>query len=146
MWYLTSKETLNNRFLPYFGPFSLLGLLYTIVVMFAYQGRHIIDNIGNVFRVFVPMTLYFFVMWTFTFGSVLWFHNRRSRSQIGETKGGDDPEELDWGYEMAVTQAFTAGSNNFVRYWSGFSVRRSWKAHTFVSGACHCHCNRCVWG
>ncbi|KAF7350127.1 Arsenical-resistance protein ACR3 [Mycena venus] len=44
--------------------------------MLAYQGHHIAQNIGHVFRVFVPMS-------------------------------------EDFGYEMAVVQAFTAGSNNF---------------------------------
>ncbi|KAH8834282.1 arsenical-resistance protein ACR3 [Flagelloscypha sp. PMI_526] len=97
VWSLKSKEFLTGRFLPLFGPLSLIGLLYTIIVMFAYQGHHIISNIGHVFRVFVPMFLYFLIMWSFTFGTILWL-SRRYHGQ---------------GYDMAVTQAFTAGSNNF---------------------------------
>ncbi|SAL97172.1 hypothetical protein [Absidia glauca] len=45
----------NTVFLPHFGPLALVGLLYTIVVMFANQGHNIIDNIGSVFRVAVPL-------------------------------------------------------------------------------------------
>ncbi|KAJ6608316.1 sodium bile acid symporter family-domain-containing protein [Mycena sp. CBHHK59/15] len=74
VWRLTSKAFLEERFLPLFGPWALIGLLYTIIVMFAYQGHHIIQNIGPVFRVF---------------------------------------SKTNFGYEMAVVQSFTAGSNNF---------------------------------
>jgi len=71
--------------------------------MFAYQGRNIIDKIGPVFRVFVPMILYFVIMWTSTFVMVYYLTRRRSEKTEGL-----------FGYEMAVVQAFTAGSNNFV--------------------------------
>ncbi|KAJ7727727.1 sodium bile acid symporter family-domain-containing protein [Mycena metata] len=100
VWFLTSKKFLEERFLPAFGPIALLGLLYTIVVMFAYQGHHIVQNIGHVFRVFVPLVFYFVIMWTGAFALVYGL-NRRSKSK------------KDFGYEMAVVQAFTAGSNNF---------------------------------
>ncbi|KIM91942.1 hypothetical protein PILCRDRAFT_57518 [Piloderma croceum F 1598] len=100
IWYLVSEEFLVMRFLPFFSPLALLGLLYTILVMFAYQGHHIIHNLGPVFRVFVPMILYFVVMWTGTFGLVFWLSRREGETSL-------------WGYEMAVVQSFTAGSNNF---------------------------------
>ena len=101
VWSLTSKEFLVTRFLPLFSPLALLGLLYTVLVMFAYQGHHIIRNLGPVFRVFVPMVLYFVIMWSGTFVLVFWLSSREG--EMGQ-----------WGYEMAVVQAFTAGSNNFV--------------------------------
>ncbi|WVF69439.1 arsenical-resistance protein [Kwoniella sp. CBS 6097] len=93
-------ERFATKFLPYFGPVALLGLLYTIILIFAEQATRITENIGNVFRVFVPMVLYFLIMWTGTFFLV--FHLTRRRK--GDKK---------YGYEMAVVQAFTAGSNNF---------------------------------
>jgi ACR3 family arsenite transporter len=105
VWRLTSKKFLQNRFLPFFSPLAFIGLLYTILVMFAYQGHHIVENIGPVFRVFVPLILYFVIMWTSTFA--LMFH--LSKREKG-TQGGDRT----FGYEMAVVQSFTAGSNNFV--------------------------------
>ena len=98
---LTSRRFFEATFLPYFGPLALLGLLYTIVVMFAYQGHHIVHNLGPVFRVFVPMILYFCVMWTAAFVLVWRLSVKYSTSAL-------------WRYEMAVVQAFTAGSNNFV--------------------------------
>ncbi|KAG6835561.1 hypothetical protein H0H93_016996 [Arthromyces matolae] len=100
IWYLKGKTFLDQKFLPYFGPFALLGLLYTILVMFAYQGHHIVQNIGSVFRVFVPMILYFIIMWSGAFALIFYFTRR-------------DASNGRFGYEMAVVQAFTAGSNNF---------------------------------
>lgn len=39
VWGLTSRLWLETRFLPVFGPLALIGLLYTIFVLFAYQGK-----------------------------------------------------------------------------------------------------------
>jgi ACR3 family arsenite transporter len=103
---LTSKRFLQDVFLPWFSPLALLGLLYTIIVMFAYQGHHIVHNLGPVFRVFVPMILYFFVMWTSAFSFVYYLSRKEARR--GQTTNKT------FEYEMAVVQAFTAGSNNFV--------------------------------
>jgi ACR3 family arsenite transporter len=104
VWRLTSKEFLQNRFLPVFSPLALIGLLYTILVMFAYQGHHIIHNIGPVFRVFVPLILYFVIMWTSAFGFIYYLSRKENPK----------PDGMLFGYEMAVVHAFTAGSNNFV--------------------------------
>ncbi|KAF5386026.1 hypothetical protein D9615_002631 [Tricholomella constricta] len=101
VWYLTSKTFLETKFLPLFSPLALLGLLYTILVMFAYQGHHIVHNLGPVFRVFVPMILYFVIMWSAAFGMIFYLTRRES-----------GPRQS-FGYEMAVVQSFTAGSNNF---------------------------------
>ncbi|KAJ7466440.1 sodium bile acid symporter family-domain-containing protein [Mycena latifolia] len=102
VWSLTSKAFLEDRFLRFFGPFALLGLLYTILVMFAYQGHHIVHHIGPVFRVFVPMILYFFIMWTSAFAFIYWLGGRNKKKN-----------SHNFGYEKAAVQAFTAGSNNF---------------------------------
>lgn len=83
----------NNTFLPHFGPLALVGLIYTIIVMFANQGHHIIDNIGSVFRVAVPLFCYFVIMFFATFFILKWVFKLP--------------------YELLVTQSFTAGSNNF---------------------------------
>ena len=100
-----SKEFFERQFLPLFSPLALIGLLYTILILFFYQGHSIIHNLGPVFRVFVPQILYFIIMWNSTF-FFLYYLSRR--------EGGPGPRKF--GYEMAVVQAFTAASNNFVRY------------------------------
>ncbi|KAG0694874.1 sodium bile acid symporter family-domain-containing protein [Suillus ampliporus] len=102
---LKSREFFDKTFAPRFSPLALVGLLYTIIVMFAYQGHHIVQNLGPVFRVFVPMILYFVIMWTSAFALVFFLARREFRK--GNADNGD------FAYEMAVVQAFTAGSNNF---------------------------------
>jgi len=79
----------------------MVGLLYTILLLFSYQGHSIIHNLGPVFRVFVPQILYFIIMWNSTF-FFIYFLSRR-----------EGPGPRKFGYEMAVVQAFTAASNNF---------------------------------
>ncbi|KAK8844837.1 arsenical-resistance protein [Kwoniella newhampshirensis] len=97
---LLGKDRFEHKFLPYFGPLALIGLLYTIILIFAEQATRILDNIGEVFRVFVPMVVYFLIMWTGTFFLVYMLSRRRGGSER-------------YGYKMAVVQSFTAGSNNF---------------------------------
>lgn len=96
----TMKASGLKKVLAFIGPIAPLGLLYTTTVLFATQGKRIVDNIGTVFRICVPLILYFAVVWTVTFFA-FW---KLARSSHGRRFGG---------YEMAVTQAFTAGSNNF---------------------------------
>ncbi|RPD59888.1 arsenical-resistance protein ACR3, partial [Lentinus tigrinus ALCF2SS1-6] len=107
---LAGRAFFEMRFLPYFSPLALLGLLYTIIVMFAYQGHHIVHNLGPVFRVFVPLIIYFVIMWTVTFAFVWWCARRARRGAAGEK---NEARETEWSYEMAVVQSFTAASNNF---------------------------------
>jgi ACR3 family arsenite transporter len=99
VWALTSKRFLEDRFLPLFGPLALVGLLYTVFVLFAYQGNNIIHNIGPVFRTAVPLLIYFALMWTSAFALIYFLSKWRAH---------------DFDYETAAVQSFTAGSNNFV--------------------------------
>ncbi|KAJ1592632.1 hypothetical protein NDA11_000097 [Ustilago hordei] len=96
---LFGRDFFHRKFLPYFGPLSLIALFYTIIIIFAEQAQHILDNLGPVFRIFVPLVLYFALMWTGSFVLIWWFSVRYGKTE--------------WGYQMAVVQAFTAGSNNF---------------------------------
>ncbi|CBQ72089.1 related to arsenite transporter ARR3 [Sporisorium reilianum SRZ2] len=93
------REFFHRKFLPFFAPLSLIALLYTIIIIFAEQAQHILDNLGPVFRTFVPLVLYFALMWTGSFVLIWWLSVRYGKTE--------------WGYQMAVVQAFTAGSNNF---------------------------------
>jgi hypothetical protein len=97
------SHNFHHKFLPYFSPLALAGLLYTIIVIFAQQARHILDNIGPVFRTIVPMLMYFAIMFFGTFAGMWWWSNRTGRGR-----------GVNVGYEEAVVQSFTAASNNFV--------------------------------
>ncbi|MBM6589231.1 ACR3 family arsenite efflux transporter [Brevibacterium sp. RIT 803] len=82
----------EDRFLPKIGPFALYGLLFTIVVLFAFQGDEITSNPLDVVRIALPLLVYFTVV--FAFGMV-----------VGRG--------LKLGYEKTATLAFTAAGNNF---------------------------------
>ncbi|GAA1390917.1 ACR3 family arsenite efflux transporter [Kitasatospora putterlickiae] len=78
--------------LPRIGPFALYGLLFTIVILFALQGRAITSQPLDVARIALPLLVYFAVMWA---GSLA----------MGRAVGLD--------YPRATTLAFTAAGNNF---------------------------------
>lgn len=101
---ILGRNRFQTKFLPYFAPLSLLALLYVITIIFASQAQSILHNLGPVFRVFVPLCLYFFFMWTFTFLAI-WKLSQRRRPV--------DSSPSHWDYEVAVVQSFTGGSNNF---------------------------------
>ncbi|KAK1081011.1 arsenicals resistance [Friedmanniomyces endolithicus] len=88
----TSPEWYENKFLKWIAPWSLLGLLYTIVVLFASQGHRVVQQIISVIRVAAPLIVYFAVIFTVT---LLVTH------------------KLGFGYKLSATQSFTAASNNF---------------------------------
>ncbi|KHS52774.1 ACR3 family arsenite efflux transporter [Brevibacterium linens] len=86
------REWYEDRFLPKIGPWALYGLLFTIVLLFAFQGDEITSHPGNVARIALPLLVYFVVV--FAFGMI-----------IGKA--------LKLGYEKTTTLAFTAAGNNF---------------------------------
>ena len=86
------RDWMEANFNPIISPVALIALLWTIFAIFCIQGRNIVDNIGDVIRVAVPMLVYFIMMF---FGSLFLC------------------KKLGFGYEKSVTQAFTASSNNF---------------------------------
>lgn len=82
----------ENVYLKKIGPTALLGLLYTIVLMFAMQGEQLIDRPQVILRIAVPLLIYFVLMFFIAF----FF----ARAQ-GFT------------YEETTAIAFTAAGNNF---------------------------------
>ncbi|CAI7836090.1 unnamed protein product, partial [Closterium sp. NIES-54] len=49
---LVGAKWYDEKFLPWFGPTALIGLLFTIFVMFSLQGQNIGNNIGKVWSCF----------------------------------------------------------------------------------------------
>jgi ACR3 family arsenite transporter len=82
----------EGRFLPRIGPTALLGLLYTVVLMFAMQGDRLIEHPADVARVALPLLAYFATM----FGSAFLLSRR-----------------LGFSYAETAALSFTAAGNNF---------------------------------
>jgi ACR3 family arsenite transporter len=61
------EEWFRNRFLPRFKPISILALLTTLVLLFAFQGRTIIEKPLIIFLVAIPLIIQtyfiFFLAW-----------------------------------------------------------------------------------
>ncbi|KAJ5593937.1 uncharacterized protein N7459_000145 [Penicillium hispanicum] len=87
-----SAEWYDRVFLKWISPWSLIGLLFTILVLFASQGRHVVHQIVSVIRVAAPLIVYFIIVF---FTTLLLAYR------------------LGFGYKLAATQSFTAASNNF---------------------------------
>jgi len=85
-------EWYDDEFAPRLGPTALIGLLFTIIVMFSMQGDKILANPWHVVRVAIPLVIYFVLMFFVSFAVSKW-------------RG--------FSYEMSATQSFTAASNNF---------------------------------
>src|SRR6478609_3258224 len=86
------RENYEAKFLPKIGPWALYGLLFTIVVLFALQGKTITSQPLDVVRIALPLLVYFAIMF---FGSFL----------LGKSLG--------LAYDRTSTLAFTAAGNNF---------------------------------
>lgn len=89
---LIGPKWYDEKFLKWLGPWSLIGLLFTILILFASQGRQVVHQIVSVIRVAAPLIVYFAAIFLATL-----FITRR----------------CGFGYELSCTQSFTAASNNF---------------------------------
>jgi ACR3 family arsenite transporter len=86
------REWYDRVFAARISPLTLVGLLFTIVVMFALQGEEIISKPIEVVRVALPLLAYFLLMFFMSFGL---------------------SHRLGFTYGQSATQSFTAASNNF---------------------------------
>jgi ACR3 family arsenite transporter len=82
----------NQKFIPFVSPLTLIALLFTIVVMFSLKGEMIVDLPMDVFRIAIPLVIFFTIMFFLMF-----FVSKR----IGAN------------YRDAVALSFTASGNNF---------------------------------
>ncbi|KAK3329551.1 sodium bile acid symporter family-domain-containing protein [Apodospora peruviana] len=89
---LCGPKFYHNVFLRFAAPWSLIGLLFTILVLFASQGAQVVHQIVSVVRVAAPLIVYF---------ALIFFTTLTTAHKLG------------FRYGFAITQSFTAASNNF---------------------------------
>ncbi len=86
------KDWYDGTFVEKLSPTALIGLLFTIVVMFSLKGGYILALPWDVVRIAIPLVSYFLIMFTLSFIiSKAWKFN----------------------YPETATLSFTAASNNF---------------------------------
>ena len=86
------REWFENRFLPAVSPLAMIGLLYTIVLLFSLQGEQLVAQPTAVIRVAIPLVIYFVGM--FFLGLCV-------------------AKVVGMNYAQSASVAFTAAGNNF---------------------------------
>lgn len=82
----------KEKYLPFVSPFTLIALLFTILVMFSLKGNLIVSIPFDVIRVAIPLSIFFAIMFFTAFYLAI--------------KTGAN-------YEKCAAMAFTAAGNNF---------------------------------
>ena len=86
------RDWYESKFLPRLGPVALYGLLFTVVILFALQGKKITSAPLDVVRIALPLLAYFAIMWFAGFAAGRWLH---------------------LSYPRTAALAFSAASNDF---------------------------------
>lgn len=86
------REWFENHFLPAVSPLAMIGLLYTIVLLFSLQGEQLVAQPTAVIKVAIPLVIYFVGMFFLGLG-------------VAKVVGMN--------YAQSASVAFTAAGNNF---------------------------------
>jgi len=62
------KDYFENKFTPKFGNVTIIGLLFTLVIIFSFQGKVIIENPLHILLIAVPLTIQTFLIFFIAYG------------------------------------------------------------------------------
>ncbi|MFC1592942.1 ACR3 family arsenite efflux transporter [Candidatus Omnitrophota bacterium] len=62
------KDYFENKFIPKFGNITVIGLLLTLVIIFSFQGKVIIENPLHIVLIAVPLTIQTFLIFFVAYG------------------------------------------------------------------------------
>lgn len=82
----------NEVFVPKISPLALIALLFTIVLMFSFKGKYIVELPMDVIRIAIPMVLYFVIVFCILFFTCY---------------------KMGFDYKKTVSISMIASSNNF---------------------------------
>lgn len=86
------EEWYVNNVVPKISPLTLIALLFTIVIMFSFKGKMIVDIPFDVIRIAIPLVIYFIIIFVVSF-------------LLSKKLGAN--------YEENASVSFTATGNNF---------------------------------
>jgi arsenite transporter len=86
------RDWYEHEFIPRIAPWTLYGLLFTIILLFAIQGDEVTSSPLDVARIALPLLVYFAIMWVLGFGT-------------GRAMG--------FPYPQTAALSFTVASNDF---------------------------------